>query len=90
MSKNIIFLLAAALVVSAVSAIILGQSISSAAGIGFVIGMAAGTVGIAAILAFIPAGIYWLFKRKRMPGLNITIWVLWGLIAVLSLVGNLM
>ncbi len=90
MSKNIIFLLVAAIVVATISAVILGLNIFSVAGAGYVVGTAVGAVGIAIILTFVPAGTYWLFKRKRMPGFNITIWILWGLIAVLSLIGNLM
>lgn len=90
MSKNIIFLLSAALITSAISAIVLGDGIFSFVGMGTVIGMAAAAVGLAIIIALIPAAIYWVFKRKRMPGLNITIWILWGLISASSLVGNLM
>jgi hypothetical protein len=90
MSKNISLLLLSALAFAVVSALALGVNISGSAGIGYLVGSALTTVGIAIIVSLIPAGIYWLIKRKRMPGLNITIWVLWVLIAVLSLVGNLM
>ena len=83
-------LIVASLVVAAISALMLGHNIAGAAGIGYVVGMALGSVGIAVILVGIPAGIYWLFARKRMPGLTISIWVLWALVAILSLIGNLM
>lgn len=90
MSKNIGLIILAALVFAVVSALALGINIFGPAGIGYVIGSALGTVGIAIVISLIPAGMYWLLKRKRMPGLNITIWVLWCLIAALSLVGNLL
>ena len=90
MSKNIGLLLVSALVFAMISALILGVNISGSAGVGYVIGSALAAVGVAIIISLIPAGIYWLIKRKRMPGLNITIWILWGSIAILSLIGNLM
>jgi hypothetical protein len=90
MFKNIASLAVASLVVAAISAHILGYGITRPEEIGFVIGMALASVGIAVILVGIPAGIYWLFKRKLMPGFSVAIWVIWALVAVLSLIGNLM
>lgn len=90
MSKNILFLIIAALVMSVFSGVLLEQNLYSSAGMGFIIGSAAAAIGFAVILAAIPIGIYWLFKRKRMPGLNGTIWVLWFLISLLSLAGNML
>jgi hypothetical protein len=90
MSKNVIFLVIAALVMAVVSGLLLKQNLSSPAGIGYVVGSTAATIGFAVILAAIPAGIYWLFKRKRMPGFNGTIWVLWFLVSSLSLVDNIL
>ncbi len=89
MSKDLILLQSVALIVSVLSAVLLGQDISGPAGIVFVIGGALDTVGFAIIFALILAVIYGLFKRKPMPRLNIAIWLLWGLFAVLNLVGNL-
>lgn len=83
-------LLIASILVSAVSVIFLGVNVISPEGIVIVVARALGNVGLAVVVALIPAGIYWLFKRKRMPGLTVAIWVLWGLIAVLSLAGNMM
>lgn len=90
MSKNIGLLIVAALAFAVVSALVLGVNISGFAGIGYIVGSALAAVGIAIVIALIPAGIYWVIKRKRMPGLATTIWVLWGSVAVLSLIGNLM
>ena len=90
MSKNMIFLVVAALAVGVVSNVIRGVNVLSAAGIGVVVGNALGTVAIAVIIALIPVGIYWLFKRKPMPGLNIVIWSLWALISILALIGSFM
>lgn len=90
MSKNFILLIVVALVFSVISALALGINISGSSGIGYIIGNAIGTVGAAMIISLIPAGIYWLATRKPMPGLSIVIWVLWGLIAAISLTGNLM
>ena len=89
MSKNLVSLIVASLAVSAISALILGHSISGAGGLGNVIGMALASIAIAIVLVGIPAGIYWLFKRKYMPYFNASIWVVWALIAVLNLVSSL-
>lgn len=89
MSKNIGLLLLAALAFAFVSGLVLGKNIFSSMGVGYVVGSALGAVGIAIIISLIPAGFFWLVKRKRMPYLDITIWVLWALVSVLSLVGNL-
>ena len=57
----------AALVVAVVAAAVLsGVNPVSAAGIGYVLASALMLVGI-------PAGIYWLIKRKPMPGMTIAI-----------------
>jgi len=90
MSKNVFFLVIAALLMAVVSGILLEQNLSSPAGMGYIVGSAAATIGFAVILAAIPAGIYWLFKRKRMPGINGTIWALWFIVSSLSLAGNML
>lgn len=90
MSKQMVALLLVSILFGVISSMLLGVNITSSAGIGYVFGRGLGTVGLAVIIALIPAGIYWLFKRKQMPGLTITIWALWGLFAVLSLAGNMM
>lgn len=89
MSKNLALLLVASLIAAVISAVILGENLSGAMGAGYVVGSALVTVAAAVIIAAIPAGIYWLVKRRRMPGLNAAIWVAWVLIFALTLAGNL-
>ena len=36
---------------------------------------------IPVIVAYIPAGIYWLFTRKEMPALCHVVWILWIVLA---------
>jgi hypothetical protein len=90
MSKSLIILLIAALVVAVVLAMLTGINPMSAAGAGYVLGSALTSVAIAFVLVGIPAGIYWLIKRKPMPGMTIAIWVVWILVELLSFAGSLM
>ena len=57
-------------------------------GIAEILGTAMGLIGITFVVAAIPAFIYWLFKRKTMPGLNILVWVIWAIVAIMSALGN--
>lgn len=89
--KNIGLLFVVALLAfSVVSVSLLGVNISWSAGINYVMSKAVGSVSLAIVVVLIPAGIYWLVKRQRMPGLNTVIWLLWSLLPVLILVGHLM
>lgn len=90
MSKNYIFLVLAALAMAVISAMLAQQNLFSLDGMGYVVGSAAAAIGIAVVVAAIPAGVYWLVKRKRMPGLSATIWVLWFLVSSLGLFGNVL
>ena len=90
MSKSFIGLLVAALVVAVVTAFLSGVNPASAAGIGYVLASALTGVAIAVVLVGIPAGIYWLIKRKPMPGMTLTIWIVWALVQLLFIVGSLM
>ena len=89
MSKNLIALLIASLVFAVISSIILGENIFNSSGVGYVFGRALGSVGIAVIIGLIPAGIYWIVKRNTMPRLNIVIWMLWAVVSITSLLGNM-
>jgi len=42
------------------------------------------------MIALIPAGIYKLIKKKSTPGLLILIWILWLLLTVMALFGNML
>ncbi|HEX7964430.1 MAG TPA: hypothetical protein VF651_01825 [Gammaproteobacteria bacterium] len=90
MSKSFIGLLAASLVVGVLVALLSGVAPTSAAGIGYVLGAALMPVLIAFVLVGIPAGIYWLVKRKPMPGLTLAIWAVWGLVNLMSILGHFM
>lgn len=81
-SKQPIALVIAAIVVGALwnqthfGNITTGKGIADAVLIGLV------SLAFAIVLAWIPAGIYWLLKRKRMPGLVALAWTLWIVVAV--------
>ena len=91
MSKNLGILLGLSLVLSAiVGSLFLGIRVSSPAGIGWVVGYSLGLILISIILCGIPAGIYWLLKRKKMPGFAISIWIVWGLVFVMATLGNML
>jgi hypothetical protein len=90
MSKSLIALLVAALVVAVVTGLLAGVNPTSAAGMGYVLASALTGIAIAFVLVGIPAGIYWLIKRKPLPGMTIAIWVVWALVQVLLFAGSLM
>lgn len=90
MSKSFAWLLLASLVVGVLVTVLSGVMPTSAAGIGAVIAAALMPVLVAFVLVGIPAGIYWLIKRKPMPGMTVATWVVWGLVNVLVIVGKLM
>lgn len=88
MLKQFTILFIASITLSVVSAVLSGFNPASPEGLGFITGGVLGPVMAAVILASIPAGIYWLFKRKRMPGFMIVIWAIWGIIVLLGILGN--
>ncbi len=47
---------------------------------GGAVGQSIGVIAIACLASMVPASIYWLFKRNRMPGLTPLIWVVWAII----------
>ena len=53
-----------------------GDDVARALGGG--IGMSIATIGMAGLVALVPAGPYLLIKRKRMPGLSAVFWVVWA------------
>ena len=54
-----------------------------AAALGSALGQTIGMIAIAWIVSILPAGIYWLFEKKRMPGQNLLIWIVWAALQVL-------
>jgi len=90
MSKSLLALSVAALVVATVVAVLSGVNPVSAAGIGYVLAFALTGIAIAFVLVGLPAGIYWLIKRKPMPGMTVAIWAVWAVVQVLSIAGSLM
>jgi hypothetical protein len=83
-----IFLLIAAIFLVYINSLIEKVDITSSAGIGYVVGTFIGGFAFAGILVLISAGVYWLFKRKRMPNLNTTLWVLLVVLLVLGILGK--
>lgn len=49
-------------------------------GIGHIFGFVVASIGIPLILTNIPNGIYWLFKKRRMPGFMGLFLILWVLV----------
>lgn len=67
---------------------VFGQDIGSALGSAF--GTSIGMIAGACLFSMVPGGIYWLFKRQRMPGLTGLIWIIWAVMYgsyVLQLLG---
>jgi len=85
-SKNLLILFAAALVTSAIPLHFMGMELLSFEGVLWTLVLALSLIGVAFVLALIPAAIYWLFKRRRMPYLSAVVWGLWALITVVYFV----
>ncbi len=77
MSRNLLTLIAAALITSAIPWYIAGVELFTAEGIALILVVALSIMGIAFVLALIPAGVYWLFTRRRMPHLSVMVWIVW-------------
>lgn len=45
---------------------------------GMAVGQSIPLIAMVCLVPMVPAGIYWLIKRKRMPGLSPLIWILWA------------
>ena len=86
MSRNLLLLIAAALLASVIFWHLSGVEVLSAEGAGLVLVLALGCMGAAIAVSLIPAGIYWLFKRRRMPYLSVVVWGLWGVLALAYLI----
>ena len=86
MSRNLPILFTASLVVSAIGWHLVGAGVLSAEGAGLVLAVTLGIMGIAFVLALIPAGIYWLIEGSPMPYLSVVVWGLWGLLTLAYLV----
>ena len=91
MFKNLGILSLLSVILSAlVGGILMGVNIWSSHGIGWVIGYGFGSILFSIVLCGIPASIYWIIKRNKMPGFDVAIWVVWVLIFVIATIGNLM
>ena len=55
---------------------------------GFVLGSAISLFVITYLLVWIPGGMYWIIKRKKMPGFDNCLWVVLGIFLLLALVGS--
>lgn len=66
-----------------------GELSSISTGFGFFLGTLLGIVAISYLIVFIPAGLYWLVKRKLMPGFDKTLWVIWATISVMIFIADL-
>ncbi|HEU5134595.1 MAG TPA: hypothetical protein VFU13_05565 [Steroidobacteraceae bacterium] len=89
MSRNLLILIAVALVTSAIPWYIVGVDLLTGEGAALILVLALAIIGLAFVLALVPAGIYWLIKRRRMPHLSVVVWVFWGLLTIGNLVNML-
>lgn len=55
---------------------------------GYVFGRGVGSVLFPLMLVAIPAGIYRLIKKERLPAYRPALWIAWGLVVVLSTYGS--
>ena len=86
MSRNLLILIAAALVTSAIGWHLAGEDVFSTEGVCIVLVAALGIMGIAIVLALIPVGIYWLLEGGQMPYLSVVVWGVWGLLTLAFLI----
>jgi hypothetical protein len=86
MSLSLVLLAVATVLVSATVAVLKGIDFFSAAGSGFVLGRATVDYAITILVAMIPAGIYWLVRRRQMPRLSVVIWSVWIVITLAMLI----
>ena len=69
-----------------------GFDLGSPEGLGQFLGRVTAATLIPLVVAAIPAGLYWAWKKRRMPGFFLVIWVLWillSLMPVLSKIGGM-
>lgn len=93
MSKNKINYITLSLV-AAISWLILDESfVLSLSGmfqsLGALFGILIINSAIPVIIVSIPAGIYWLITRNKMPGYATAIWSLWALMIIVSVGGKI-
>ena len=88
MVGHILGFLVASIAVAILTGVSLDVDLRSHFGVGVLIGYWLFAGGIALAISHIPAAIYWLVKRKRMPGVIGMLWVSWAILAVLCFVGS--
>ena len=77
MLKNFIIFFIVSIVAILFAGFFIKVDFTSAYGVGLIIGYWLITGGLAIFITYLPAGIFWLIKRKRMPGTYGLLWVSW-------------
>jgi hypothetical protein len=77
----------ASIVSGFIYALVSDDSGTGAEAFGFALGAALALFVATYLLVWIPGGLYWIIKRKKMPGFDNCLWVVLGIILLLSLQG---
>jgi len=89
MRMHRILLIIVSVILALLSAAFSGANIISSLGIASAIGALIAALVIAVVITLLVAGVYWMFKRKRMPNIHTTVWVLCVILLTLGIFGNL-
>jgi hypothetical protein len=84
---NIIILFFVSVAAAILAAFVLKIDLRGGFGVGLTIGLWLFAVGAAAIITSASSGIYYFFKRKRMPGLFVVLWLSWIICASYGFIG---
>ncbi|MEE9614467.1 MAG: hypothetical protein V3W31_05865 [Thermodesulfobacteriota bacterium] len=60
--------------------VIIGYALLPHGEVSGAVGLSIVVIAFACLVAMVPAGIYWIAKRKRMPGLTVLIWIAWAVV----------
>ena len=85
---NSIILFVVSVVVAILEAFILKVDLKSSYGVGITIGLWLFGAVPASLITSVPSGIYYYFKRKRMPGLYAILYLSWIIFATMGFIGN--
>lgn len=85
---NLAFFFIVTIAVAIGTAFFLKVDLKSFYGVGLTIGFWIFGAGFALCITLIPSGIYWFFKRKRMPGFSTILWISYIILATLCFIWN--
>jgi hypothetical protein len=88
--KNLIIMLTASLAVALISFSLSNPGTNPIFGTGYILGQILLLTATSFIISGVPALIIWLNKRTLWSGFLLTLWIIWGSIVLLSLIGQMM